>query len=171
MMPASLPELLPIERLTLLPMDRANSGALLVKAADYGGGPYLILRDQREGEPRTYALPLYEQERDQFRIIDVARNSGNWLAIDAWQLLVDPTSAYMGTTDMPQAGDAFISDGAPGIVARWNHATAYVSRSGEVLAEPNWGNGYVGFRSWSIGIDVGVPGKPHVLLSRTRQKT
>lgn len=169
-MPASLPELLPIERLVLLPMDRANPGALLVKAADHGDAPYLILRDQSEGEPRTYALPMFKQEREHFRITDVARNSGNWLAVDAWQLLVDPATAYIGTTDTPQAGDAFISNGVAGFVARWDHATAYVSRSGDLLAEPNWGSGYVGFRSWSIEIDVGVPGKPHLLVSRGRQK-
>ena len=43
-MPANVPALLPIERLSLTSLDAASPGTLLIKAADWGDAPYLALR-------------------------------------------------------------------------------------------------------------------------------
>lgn len=167
-MPFTLPELLPIERLTLVQMSEAPAGALLVKAASYGGEPFLAFRDQRDPQPRTYILPFVGDEQYQFRVADAPANTGHWLAIDRWQLLVDPASAFMATQESPVNGDAFVNAGKPGFVGRWNHGEAYISTAGAVLDQPAWGSSFVGYRKWAIGIDLGIPGRPHLLFERTR---
>ena len=167
-MPITLPALLPIDRLTLVQMSEASPGSLLIKSAGYGGEPFLTFRDANDPEPRTYVLPFEGDDRYRFHIADAVGNSGHWLAIDSWQLLVDPASAFMGTRESPEVGDAFVSAGASGFVGRWNHAEAYISVAGAVLEQPAWTSSFVGYRSWAICIDHGAPGTPHILLDRSR---
>jgi hypothetical protein len=161
--------MLPINRLTMVSMKRAVPGSLLLASAGYGSGTFLAFSDPRDGDEGTYLLPVTPDRAGAHTVVPGASTSAYWLAIDKWRLEVDVATAFMGTQESPMPGDAFISDGIPGLMGRWNHADAFVSITGELLGEPRWGGGFVGFRNWSVVIDMVDGVAPVTVISHKRE--
>ncbi|MFS0737541.1 hypothetical protein ABC347_10870 [Sphingomonas sp. 1P06PA] len=161
-------QMLPIERLSLVRQDQiAPGGLMIVDGRDKDMPPAIaVLFTDEDNTHRRFHLAL-SAEGKIFPIQPSTANGGLWLVVDEWTLIVDPVSSYLALGETPRAGDAFISDGVPGIVGRWDHATGYISTNGVLLPEPKWGSGYVGFRSWRIIIKRGVE-EPMIIYERSR---
>lgn len=160
--------MLPIKRLELARIDQVKAGTLLLRSANYWETPVLGLSLEWEGEMHPFALDLWPESNESFSVSHSTPNGGFWLSVDRWSLKVDPNSAYMGSMESPVPGDAFISDGKTGLVARHGYGRTYVSLDGHTLPEPNWASGYVGFRNWTIIFPNEPSESPTVLIERQR---
>lgn len=140
-----------IGKVRLVRQDLAAPGTILLRQAGHASSPILTILDKDEdGEHLPLFIPLAARAGGGMAIQYRTMNGGLWLTVDRWELRVDLDTAYTGMQDMPQPGDAFISDGTAGFNATINHGEAFVSIGGQLLQKPNWGEGYVGFRKWEI---------------------
>jgi len=150
-MPDVLPEL-PIDRLSYARMDATAPGVLLIAEVGTDRGPFLSLQDSGS---RAWAMEFTSSGSwPSFTMFHSDSFRGRFLAIDQWRVVVDPASAYLATSKMPRAGDAFISDQKPGWIGLIEGVESYVSTEGRKLSEPAWDKSFVGFRDWSIVTDI-----------------
>lgn len=74
--------------------------------------------------------------------------SGPLLAIDTWELLVDPESSYSARSSDPHPRDAIISSGQFGFAAVHDYSEIYIGLTGLALPEPDRIGDFCGFRKW-----------------------
>lgn len=150
-----------ITRLRLLEPHLATPGTLLVQRRE-GGAPPRLAIGRLESAKHNWHMDL--DGAHAFKVEPSAIGDAVRLAIGSWRLVVDPASSMEKQSGMPSPGDAFISGGVPGFIARFDYTAAYVALSGGVLPEPSWLTSYVGFRSWKIVTDEFEADEPVVLF-------
>ena len=162
--------MIPIERLSLVRLNHAKPGTLLLAPRDHPGPVMLALMINFDGKDEPFALSLDQASDLPFRAGHSTAAHGTFVAVDRWRLLVDPMSLYSPTNARVEAGDAFLSEGVPGFVGWAGDARAYISVAGAMLPDPGWTTGYVGFRSWDVVVELSDRAPPIVIASRRKTR-
>jgi hypothetical protein len=140
---------IPISLIQPVEASKATPGHILVASSvQVSHPPKLVVAGNR-----PLLLHLGGEEKSAFRVLAVGQNPNLSLAISDWKLVVDETDLVSPFSATPAMGEAFFSDGVPGIVARLDHAEAYVGLDGTLLPEPDWSK-FIGFKSWKIVLQL-----------------
>jgi len=155
------------QSLSLLKPFDAEPGTLLIREVGGVGGLALTTSVEDLGNQVPSYVEIIEAGEHPAILRPAVVNGGSWLAINNWQLLIDPASSYTSYQAMPAAGDAFIFAGVAGVVANFAHnaAISYVTTDGAHLVNLDW-QFFAGFRRWKIVHWLERDADPVVLYER-----
>lgn len=137
------------QNLSLIKTTDAAPGTLLLQGVGAPGALALIASVHDQGQDVRSCVELDNAAEWPARLRPAVTNEGMWIAIDNWQLRVDPASSYTSFQTNPAAGDAFLFGGEAGIVARFVHTVGYVTKDGVHHHQLDW-QLFAGFRRWQI---------------------
>jgi hypothetical protein len=137
----------------------ASPGSILVQASRKP--MYAAMMAIGGGGPRN-AMTIGDQHG--FRIVDMSRAGGVFLAVKNPRFLVDPASSVGGFDHSPEPGTLFVTPRGPGILAIADHAELGVLLSGEIVADIDFGK-FAGFRHWRLEVGEATD-TTHVLFTR-----
>jgi hypothetical protein len=140
----------PTEHLTLVRPRDAAPGTLALGQPGRLARPMLAMRVPGGPDGTAAFLDLVPKEGEPMRVQLATSFSGPMLALDSWDLRVDPESSYSARSDEARPGDMIFSGEHRGFVAIWDFSEIYVSVDGRTFSEPDWVSNFAGFRKWEI---------------------
>lgn len=161
--------MIPVDRLSLVSSSAAKPGTLVLLRIGGPPRPMLAVALPVGDDTVSGFLDFTPKSGQPMRVQLASSISGPLLAIDKWELLVDPESSYSARSSDPHPGDAIISSGQFGFVAVRDYSEIYIGLTGLALPEPDWVGGFGGFQKWRMVCRIEAESPPLVLVEYGRE--